>query len=1088
VWKYLGAICAICFAFPAYAQNRYQITRIPTAQGVNSAALGLNNKGQIVGYSFQGEDYQAFLFSAGDQSVTDLGSLGGKINAACAVNDAGQVTGYSQDGNGNILAFLYSPNQPITSLGTLDGASTSEAFGINRNGTAVGDSQSGGQNHRPVLFSKNSVQDLGLGGSNEPDAMETAYAINDAGQIVGRHSAANNAFHAFSFLNGTTTDFSTLGGANGEALGINKNGLVVGDSETASGSTHATVFDHSQLKDLGTLPGFETASYARGINSSGDIVGESDSGDQKRAFLYTKGHLIELDKLAEKLSEAGFSSLDVAYGINDHGWIAGYGTTSDNLTAAFIAVPEDRADQGQAGGAPQTQGPPPVGPAQPQPQGPGQAQPVTESDQDDYDVFYSGLSSDEGNWVEAGNYGYCFRPRVSADWRPYQDGHWVWTDRGWYWSSNERFGWATYHYGRWANIDGNGWCWVPGNQWAPAWVSWRESNEHVGWAPLPPEADISVNRSISSWSDSYYGIGPAAYAFINFSHWREPSYARFIERPERNVQIIRETRNVTNIVTNNNVINNFGPQAQMVARRTNHNIPQVKLAFNRAADPRAHYGQTRQGNQLNVIAPPANLNPQARQAPSVQNRIENPQVERGWRGVKTQDAENLKKTIADQNPTPNNLPKPAPLVRPRIGGERQGAATPGAAAAPVLPGSPAPVVGQKPPANLLKPGARPPNANVAPGATPNPQAPGRKPIPPNLLGAKPFATPGRSPVGPGGKPTVPASPGPNQSPNGNVPGATPGAPKGAPPNLNAPRPSPAVVPPKAPGNPPGNSTPKPTVNPPPGQNIPRAPATPRAPQEAPPNLNTPRPSPAAVPPKAPGNPPAGNPTPAPTVNPPPRQNIPRAPATPQGAAAPAQEKKPEPAPTQAPVSPVNPVIPNPRPAPQQPTKQEAPKSTPVPAPEIKATPREIPGPKATPVPAPQGAPATAPKPVPAVKAAPPAEVRQTPAPRPQVSHTPAAKPPPQKAPAPKPQIKTPAPPVQHTPAPQARTSHAPAAKPVAQKPPAPKPQIKTPAPQVEHPSAPRPQAAHAPAQKPPPPKQPQGGQKHPPAKPKPTPS
>jgi probable HAF family extracellular repeat protein len=95
----------------------------------------------------------------------------------------------------------------------------------------VGDSQSGNQNHRPVLFSNGSVQDLGLGGSNQADALETAYAINDSGQIVGRHSVGNNAFHAFVFLNGTTTDLSTFGGTNGEALAINKNGLVVGDSE-----------------------------------------------------------------------------------------------------------------------------------------------------------------------------------------------------------------------------------------------------------------------------------------------------------------------------------------------------------------------------------------------------------------------------------------------------------------------------------------------------------------------------------------------------------------------------------------------------------------------------------------------------------------------------------------------------------------------------------------------------------------------------------------------------------------------------------------------------------------------------------------
>ena len=120
VLKSIGLICAICFASAAFAQVRYQITRIPTAQGANSVALGINNKGEVVGYSFQGEDYHAFLYSSSDQSLTDVGSLGGKINAACAINDAGQVTGYSQDGNGNLLAFIFSRNQPIASLGTLD--------------------------------------------------------------------------------------------------------------------------------------------------------------------------------------------------------------------------------------------------------------------------------------------------------------------------------------------------------------------------------------------------------------------------------------------------------------------------------------------------------------------------------------------------------------------------------------------------------------------------------------------------------------------------------------------------------------------------------------------------------------------------------------------------------------------------------------------------------------------------------------------------------------------------------------------------------------------------------------------------------
>jgi probable HAF family extracellular repeat protein len=1074
ILRSLGLICVICFASLASAQNRYRITRIPTPQGANSAALGINNKGEVVGYSFQGEDYQAFLYSPSDQSVTDVGSLGGKINAACAINDSGQVVGYSQDGNGNLLAFIFSRNQSITSLGTLDGASSSEAFGINNRGTVVGDSQSGNQNHRPVLFSKDSVQDLGLGASNEPDALETAYAVNDAGQIVGRHSVGQNAFHAFSFLNGTTTDFGTLGGTNGEAFAINKNGVVVGDSVTADGTPHAFVFEHSQLKDLGTLPGFDKASYARGINNANAIVGESDSAEQKRAFLFAKDRLVQLDRLTTNLSDSGFNSLDVAYDINDKGWIVGYGTTTDNGTAAFIAVPEGRDNQGQAGGTPQPQVQRSEGPPQPQPQDRDQEQPVSESDQDDYDVFYSGLSADEGNWVEAGNYGYCFRPRVSENWRPYRDGHWVWTDHGWYWDSNERFGWATYHYGRWVNIRRTGWCWVPGNQWAPAWVSWRESNENVGWAPLPPEANVSVQQPISSWSDSYYGIGPAAYAFISYSHWREPNYARYIVPSERNVQIINETRNVTNIVNNNNVINNFGPPVQNVARRTNQNIQPVQLAFSPTTGRRANYGQTRQGNQLNVIAPPATLKTQAARLPSVQNRIANPEVEKGWRGVKPQNAEKLKRTIAEQNPQPKDLAKSTPFVNPQIGNKPKVTGTPRPAESPATlgaptpaPGAPTPAPGQKLPPNLLKPGPTSPKANVPPGTSPTPPAPGKKPGLANLPGARPTG----SPAGPIGQPTPMSSPGPKQSPSANVPVGSPSRPKGIPPNLNVQK-SATPVQPVSPGNQPtAKPTPKPPSNLPPAQNPSRPSPTPQAAAATP----------------TPHNGPANLITPKPTSTPPPPSNQ--------------EAPKPISTPSSAPAN-VTPESSAPKPTPVPATRAEpptVPKATPqvnAPKQEIKTPPPEVVG---TPAPQPQVVRTPSAQP-PAQKALPPKQeskpvpqVQRAPAPPPRVVHTAPAQPPAEKAPPPKQEIKAPPPQVHHAPAPPApRVVHTAPVQPPAQKAPPPKQQSK-PAPQVQRAPAPPPRVVHSapaqpPAQKAPPPKQPQGGQKHEPAKAKPTPA
>ena len=195
---------------------------------------------------FKGDDYQAYLYSFSDQTLSECGFAGwqdqcGMRDQRCRTNRSAPAktrTGISS-------AFIWSRNQPIASLGTLDGASTSEAFGINNSGAVVGDSQSGSQNHRPVIFPKTRLKILGLATQNSPDALETAYAINDAGQDRGRDSAGNNAFHAFVDVNGNTTDLTTLGGTNGEAFAVNKNGLVVGDSDTAEGPlTHSFLIIH----------------------------------------------------------------------------------------------------------------------------------------------------------------------------------------------------------------------------------------------------------------------------------------------------------------------------------------------------------------------------------------------------------------------------------------------------------------------------------------------------------------------------------------------------------------------------------------------------------------------------------------------------------------------------------------------------------------------------------------------------------------------------------------------------------------------------------------------------------------------------
>jgi len=86
-------------------------------------------------------------------------------------------------------------------------------------------------------------------------------------------------------------------------------------------------------------------------------------------------------------------------------------------------------------------------------------------------TFYDRLSP-YGDWVFLNGRTVWVPARRPAQWQPYTQGHWAYTNRyGWMWVSAEPFGWATYHYGRWGHSEDIGWYWVPGYRWAPAWVS-----------------------------------------------------------------------------------------------------------------------------------------------------------------------------------------------------------------------------------------------------------------------------------------------------------------------------------------------------------------------------------------------------------------------------------------------------------------------------------------------------------------------------------------------------------------------------------------------------------------------------------------
>ena len=224
------------------------------------------------------------------------------------------------------------------------------------------------------------------------------------------------------------------------------------------------------------------------------------------------------------------------------------------------------------------------------------------------DSFYDALDDEDGEWVELPHRGYVWSPRVDADWRPYSHGHWVFTgDHGWYWESDERFGWATYHYGRWHLDDEVGWVWVPGRQWGPAWVAWRHNDSHIGWAPLPPEAEWG-GGSVSYVETFYEAPRYRTYwSFCEPRHITDVNVYSYIAPPTQTIVLFNQTRPVVNnyTVVNQTIINQ-GVPVQQIQNVTHKAVPVTKLALSNTAPKFAPGGKKTAGViQAFVPAKPA---------------------------------------------------------------------------------------------------------------------------------------------------------------------------------------------------------------------------------------------------------------------------------------------------------------------------------------------------------------------------------------------------------------------------------------------------------------------------------------------------
>jgi hypothetical protein len=189
----------------------------------------------------------------------------------------------------------------------------------------------------------------------------------------------------------------------------------------------------------------------------------------------------------------------------------------------------------------------------------------------DVGFFYDDLAP-YGRWIERPQYGWVWTPRnVASSWQPYEDGHWVWTDEGWTWISDEPYGWATYHYGRWYDDPDYGWEWIPGDEWAPAWVSWQEGDDYVGWAPLPPSVAFRTGRLDVR-------LAPEAYVFVPVRQFLAPRIRSYVLPRTEVVRIYPRTRNITTYQVVNDRIVNQGIAVDRIQQVAGRRVTRYQIA------------------------------------------------------------------------------------------------------------------------------------------------------------------------------------------------------------------------------------------------------------------------------------------------------------------------------------------------------------------------------------------------------------------------------------------------------------------------------------------------------------------------------
>lgn len=274
------------------------------------------------------------LTGCGTATITTIATAGRETSAA-DINDHSVVAGSGANAAGFLRPYVWRAGT-ITEIPTGTPSSVDAAYALNGAGDVVGRIGTDRSPMHAFLWRGGIVTDLDAGTDND----SVAHDINEANMIAGEwRTRTMPGRQAAIWVNGVRRELRTIGGNTSYGLGISKHGHVVGSStiDAASRTTHAVVWWRDEVRDLGTLGGDQGAAEAITLGrfpDAGDehtfIVGRSrNAAGDEHAFVWNRGRMRDLGTLPGDVTSG-------ALDINGAGIIVGYSLNREGRQTAVM--------------------------------------------------------------------------------------------------------------------------------------------------------------------------------------------------------------------------------------------------------------------------------------------------------------------------------------------------------------------------------------------------------------------------------------------------------------------------------------------------------------------------------------------------------------------------------------------------------------------------------------------------------------------------------------------------------------------------------------------------------------------------------